>query len=173
MSVFLLRNGSPHFETASLRFFAGVAEISDQLVPPGVPLLNLSPHSARSHQSPRQSSSFVGVLCEMANFWPEICKTAEICKTLQKTLARPIFMQSDDIRSQLPEDSKRFEMLDNSWKETSQNTLTATQSDISYDHATWYCASYLVPSDSFLCQKNRSPFFRLTFSSWHGRFTRT
>ncbi|CAJ1459802.1 unnamed protein product, partial [Effrenium voratum] len=29
----------------------------------------------------------------------------------------PIFMQSDDIRSQLPEDSKRFEMLDNSWKD--------------------------------------------------------
>lgn len=33
-------------------------------------------------------------------------------------LDRPIFMQSDDIRSQLPEDSKRFEMLDNSWKDT-------------------------------------------------------
>ena len=29
----------------------------------------------------------------------------------------PIFMQSDDIRSQLPEDSKRFEALDNAWKE--------------------------------------------------------
>ncbi|CAL1167896.1 unnamed protein product [Cladocopium goreaui] len=29
----------------------------------------------------------------------------------------PIFMQSDDIRSQLPEDSKRFELLDNSWKD--------------------------------------------------------
>ncbi|CEL96675.1 unnamed protein product [Vitrella brassicaformis CCMP3155] len=29
----------------------------------------------------------------------------------------PIFMQSEDIRSQLPEDSKRFEQLDNEWKE--------------------------------------------------------
>ncbi|CAE7303968.1 unnamed protein product [Symbiodinium necroappetens] len=29
----------------------------------------------------------------------------------------PIFMQSDDIRSQLPDDSKRFELLDNSWKD--------------------------------------------------------
>ena len=33
------------------------------------------------------------------------------------SVPRPIFMQSDDIRSQLPEDSKRFEMLDNSWKD--------------------------------------------------------
>jgi dynein heavy chain len=29
----------------------------------------------------------------------------------------PIFMQSDDIRSQLPEDSKRFEQLDNAFKD--------------------------------------------------------
>jgi len=28
----------------------------------------------------------------------------------------PIFMQSEDIRSQLPDDSKRFENLDNGWK---------------------------------------------------------
>ena len=35
----------------------------------------------------------------------------------QKPSTRPIFMQSDDIRSQLPDDSKRFELLDNSWKE--------------------------------------------------------
>ena len=31
-------------------------------------------------------------------------------------------MQSDDIRSQLPEDSKRFEMLDNSWKESKRDS---------------------------------------------------
>ncbi|CAK0903564.1 unnamed protein product [Prorocentrum cordatum] len=29
----------------------------------------------------------------------------------------PIFMQSDDIRSQLPEDAKRFEQMDNQWKD--------------------------------------------------------
>ena len=29
----------------------------------------------------------------------------------------PIFLQSDDIRSQLPDDSKRFELLDATWKE--------------------------------------------------------
>ncbi|EER04205.1 conserved hypothetical protein, partial [Perkinsus marinus ATCC 50983] len=29
----------------------------------------------------------------------------------------PIFMLSDDIRSQLPEDSKRFEALDAEWKD--------------------------------------------------------
>ena len=29
----------------------------------------------------------------------------------------PIFMQSADIRSQLPEDSKRFEQMDAAWKE--------------------------------------------------------
>ncbi|CAE8597984.1 unnamed protein product [Polarella glacialis] len=29
----------------------------------------------------------------------------------------PIFMQSDDIRSQLPDDSKRFEMMDTAWKD--------------------------------------------------------
>merc|ERR1712039_680067 len=29
----------------------------------------------------------------------------------------PIFMQSDDIRSQLPDDSKRFEQMDNAFKE--------------------------------------------------------
>ncbi|CAE8644925.1 unnamed protein product [Polarella glacialis] len=29
----------------------------------------------------------------------------------------PIFMQSDDIRSQLPDESKHFELLDNTWKE--------------------------------------------------------
>ena len=29
----------------------------------------------------------------------------------------PIFMMSDDIRSQLPDDSKRFEQVDGSWKE--------------------------------------------------------
>eukprot|EP00929_Paragymnodinium_shiwhaense_P077081 TRINITY_DN3967_c0_g2_i2.p1 TRINITY_DN3967_c0_g2~~TRINITY_DN3967_c0_g2_i2.p1 ORF type:complete len:4576 (+),score=1729.31 TRINITY_DN3967_c0_g2_i2:93-13820(+) len=39
----------------------------------------------------------------------------------------PIFMQSDDIRSQLPDDSKRFEQMDNQWKDlmmdASQNSL--------------------------------------------------
>jgi dynein heavy chain len=39
----------------------------------------------------------------------------------------PIFMQSEDIRSQLPDDSKRFEYLDNKWKdlmlEVSQSSL--------------------------------------------------
>jgi len=29
----------------------------------------------------------------------------------------PIFMQSDDIRAQLPDDSKRFEMMDTAWKD--------------------------------------------------------
>jgi len=29
----------------------------------------------------------------------------------------PIFMQSDDIRQQLPDDAKRFEMMDNAWKD--------------------------------------------------------
>merc|ERR550534_1956909 len=33
----------------------------------------------------------------------------------------PIFMQSDDIRSQLPEDSKRFEQVDQQWKEVMQD----------------------------------------------------
>jgi dynein heavy chain len=39
----------------------------------------------------------------------------------------PIFMQSDDIRSQLPDDAKRFEQMDNKWKDlmmdASQNSL--------------------------------------------------
>ncbi|CAJ1329579.1 unnamed protein product [Effrenium voratum] len=52
----------------------------------------------------------------------EFCKQtvdewSEKLQTVDSVLQEPIFMQSDDIRSQLPEDSKRFEMLDNSWKD--------------------------------------------------------
>ena len=34
-------------------------------------------------------------------------------------------MQSDDIRSQLPDDSKRFELLDNSWKDCFERFTSA------------------------------------------------
>merc|ERR1719440_2524990 len=38
----------------------------------------------------------------------------------------PIFMQSDDIRSQLPEDSKRFEQLDNAFKDLMMEASNST-----------------------------------------------
>jgi dynein heavy chain len=38
----------------------------------------------------------------------------------------PIFMLSDDIRSQLPDDSKRFEALDQEWKELMLDAATGT-----------------------------------------------
>eukprot|EP00928_Gymnodinium_smaydae_P023763 TRINITY_DN1947_c0_g1_i2.p1 TRINITY_DN1947_c0_g1~~TRINITY_DN1947_c0_g1_i2.p1 ORF type:complete len:4562 (+),score=1174.36 TRINITY_DN1947_c0_g1_i2:66-13751(+) len=39
----------------------------------------------------------------------------------------PIFMQSDDIRSQLPDDAKRFEAMDNKWKDL---MMDASQSSL-------------------------------------------
>lgn len=50
-------------------------------------------------------------LLHLFGAWPQLL--------VSMAAGRPIFMQSDDIRSQLPEDSKRFELLDNSWKDTS------------------------------------------------------
>jgi len=38
----------------------------------------------------------------------------------------PIFMQSDDIRSQLPEDAKRFEQMDTAWKELMMDASQST-----------------------------------------------
>lgn len=59
--------------------------------------------------------------CRLEHFGCMVIDTYLPCHQRQPrdaALDRPIFMQSDDIRSQLPEDSKRFEMLDNSWKDT-------------------------------------------------------
>ena len=59
--------------------------------------------------------------CRLEHFGCMVIDTYLPCHQHQPrdaALDRPIFMQSDDIRSQLPEDSKRFEMLDNSWKDT-------------------------------------------------------
>ena len=50
---------------------------------------------------------------------------------VHQIVPRPIFMQSDDIRSQLPDDSKRFELLDNSWKER------APGAHVSFSRRSW------------------------------------
>jgi dynein heavy chain len=56
----------------------------------------------------------------------------EVWQKVQANWCRlePIFMLSDDIRSQLPDDSKRFEQLDNAWKDL---MMEASQSSLMVD----------------------------------------
>lgn len=66
---------------------------------------------------------FIEFCKQTVDEWSEKLQTVDsvlqVWRKFQTNWCRlePIFMQSDDIRSQLPEDSKRFEMLDNSWKD--------------------------------------------------------
>jgi dynein heavy chain len=61
-----------------------------------------------------------------------IDSTLNVWQKVQSNWCRlePIFMQSDDIRSQLPEDAKRFETMDNQWKDL---MLDASQSYLIVD----------------------------------------
>lgn len=70
-----------------------------------------------------QSSKDVEEFKEKVNYWQKALKQVDqviqIWLKVQKAWQRlePIFLQSDDIRSQLPDDTKRFEKIDIDWKE--------------------------------------------------------
>ena len=70
---------------------------------------------------------------ENVSKWQKILKTVdsviEIWMKVQKNWARlfPIFLQSEDIRSQLPDDTKRFEKVDIEWKDMMRDAVENPQ----------------------------------------------
>lgn len=70
-----------------------------------------------------QSSKDVEEFAEKVNYWQKSLRQVDlviqIWLKVQKNWQRlePIFLQSEDIRQQLPDDTKRFEKIDVDWKE--------------------------------------------------------
>lgn len=82
------------------------------------------------------SSKFIGYYETEASLWQKRLGTADAVIALWFDVQRKwqylesIFVGSDDIRAQLPEDSKRFDGIDKTFKVCVERTLESTDANV-------------------------------------------
>ncbi len=98
-----------------------LAEINERLESDSMEMASMASQGRFIEFCQAQVDKWVGILRtidSVLGIWQKV--QADWCRL------EPIFMLSDDIRSQLPDDSKRFEQVDNDWKSTMADASLST-----------------------------------------------
>ena len=98
-----------------------LADINERLESDSMEMASMASQGRFIEFCQSQVDKWVGILRtidSVLGIWQKV--QADWCRL------EPIFMLSDDIRSQLPDDSKRFEQVDNDWKSTMADASLST-----------------------------------------------